>query len=110
TVRNDDPAELVRSAASRRRRTESGLLVGPVKVTLTSRGDLSPQARFFSLGDSDKVVYCPSRTAPGLEDRVGSLAKVVDLGAEVRMGDLAADLQSRGVRRLMVEGGGTVHT
>ncbi|KRC55049.1 MULTISPECIES: RibD family protein [unclassified Nocardioides] len=110
TVRKDDPRLLVRSAERRRSRVAAGLPDGPVKVTLSSRGDLSPEARFFALGDGEKLVYCPDATVGELESRVGSVAKVVGLGAEVRMADLVADLGSRGVRRLMVEGGGTVHT
>ncbi|WP_028656382.1 RibD family protein [Nocardioides sp. J54] len=110
TVRNDDPRLLVRSEERRRRRLADGRPAGPVKVTLTSRGDLDPDARFFTLGDGEKLVYCPDPTVPELEDRVGSRAKVVSLGPEVRMADLVTDLGTRGVRRLMVEGGGTVHT
>jgi 5-amino-6-(5-phosphoribosylamino)uracil reductase len=109
-VRNDDPRLQIRSAERRRRRRAAGRPAGPVKVTVTSRGDLSPAARFFALGDAEKLVYCPAATAGELETRIGHLAKVVALGAEVRMADLAADLGSRGVRRLMVEGGGSVHT
>jgi 5-amino-6-(5-phosphoribosylamino)uracil reductase len=45
-----------------------------------------------------------------VESRVGAEAKVVGLGDRVRMEALVADLGSRGVRRLMVEGGGSVHT
>ena len=110
TVRNDDPRLQIRSPERRRRRVAQGRPEGPVKVTLTSRGELEPDARFFTLGDGEKLVYCPDATASGLERRVGSLAEVVALGAEVRMADVAADLGSRGVRRLMVEGGGAVHT
>ncbi|WGX98066.1 dihydrofolate reductase family protein [Nocardioides sp. L-11A] len=110
TVRNDDPRLQVRSVERRRRRVAAGLPVGPIKVTLTSRGDLSPRARFFTLGDGDKLVYCPDPTGPGLESRIGGLAQVVALGPDVRMDALAADLGARGVRRLMVEGGGSVHT
>lgn len=110
TVRKDDPRLLIRSEERRRRRIAAGLPVGPVKVTLTCRGDLDPGARFFTLGDGEKVVYCPDVTLPELESRVGSLAKVVGLGAEVRMDALLADLGSRGVRRLLVEGGRSVHT
>ncbi|HVK28061.1 MAG TPA: dihydrofolate reductase family protein [Nocardioides sp.] len=110
TVRRDDPRLLVRSEDRRRRRIAQGRPEGPVKVTLSSRGALSPEARFFVLGDGEKLVYCPDATVPELEGRIGSQAKVVGLGAEVRMADLVADLGSRGVRRLMVEGGGTVHT
>ena len=110
TVRKDDPRLQVRSEERRRRRVAAGLPVGPVKVTLSCRGDLDPHARFFTAGDGEKLVYCPDATVPVLESRVGAEAKVVGLGAEVRMAALVADLGSRGVRRLMVEGGGSVHT
>ena len=110
TVRNDNPALLIRSEERRRRRVEAGRPEGPVKVTLTSRGDLSPRARFFTLGESQKVVYCPTETAPSLKGRLGEVATVADLGEQVVMERVAEDLGARGVRRLMVEGGGTVHT
>lgn len=110
TVRNDDPRLQVRSAQRRARRVAEGRPAGPLKVTLTSRGDLAPDARFFTVGDGEKLVYCPDPTGPVLESRVGARAEVVALGDEVRMGDLVADLGARGVRRLMVEGGGRVHT
>jgi 5-amino-6-(5-phosphoribosylamino)uracil reductase len=110
TVRNDDPRLQIRSPERRRRRLAQGRAEGPVKVTLTSGGELEPAARFFTLGDGEKLVYCPDATAAGLESRVGSLAKVVALGAEVQMADVVADLGARGVHRLMVEGGGDVHT
>ena len=38
------------------------------------------------------------------------MATVVDGGDPVDMRRLSEDLHARGVRRLMVEGGGTVHT
>ncbi|MBM0124026.1 RibD family protein [Pimelobacter simplex] len=110
TVRKDDPRLQVRSEERRRSRVAAGLPPGPVKVTLTCRGDLAPGARFFTAGDGEKLVYCPDATLPLVESRVGARAKVVGLGAEVRMDALVADLGLRGVRRLMVEGGGSVHT
>lgn len=110
TVRNDDPRLQVRSPQRRRRRLAAGRPAGPVKVTLTSRGDLPADARFFTAGDGEKLVYCPDATVAQLESRVGSLAKVAGLGADVRMDAVVGDLGSRGVGRLMVEGGGTVHT
>jgi 5-amino-6-(5-phosphoribosylamino)uracil reductase len=45
-----------------------------------------------------------------LQHRLGHLTKVVDGGDPLRMADLVEDLRARGVRRLMVEGGGAVHT
>jgi 5-amino-6-(5-phosphoribosylamino)uracil reductase len=43
--------------------------------------------------------------------RLGPVATVIDAGrARRRMSRVGEDLHDRGVRRLMVEGGGTVHT
>jgi 5-amino-6-(5-phosphoribosylamino)uracil reductase len=42
--------------------------------------------------------------------RLGPVATVVDGGRHVRMRRLSEDLADRGVGRLMVEGGGVVHT
>lgn len=110
TVRNDNPRLLVRSAARRRDRESRGLPPSPMKVTVTARGELDPCADFFLAGDGDKVVYCASSIAPAARERLDGVATVVDAGDPVQMRDISADLHERGVRRLMVEGGGSVHT
>lgn len=110
TVRNDDPTLLVRSEERRQRRIAAGLPDSPVKVTLTEGGELDPGARFFTQGGGEKLVYCPSAAVATIDARIGRLATVVDGGEAVTMRSLTEDLHTRGVRRLMVEGGGTVHT
>ncbi|MGC4878253.1 RibD family protein [Micromonospora sp. DT43] len=109
TVRRDDPRLLVRSAARRAERMAGGRPASPTKVTLTARGDLDPTARFFTAGDSARLVYCASGALDKARERVARLATVVDGGEPVDLGWVLADLSARGVRRLMVEGGGTVH-
>lgn len=110
TVRRDDPALLVRSPDRQRKRVEQGAAPTPTKVTVTAEGDLDPGAQFFSTGDCDKLVYCASPNAARTGERLDGLATVIDGGPDVSMRDLSEDLHRRGVRRLMVEGGGTVHT
>ena len=110
TVRADDPKLLIRSAARRERRTARGLTADLTKVTLTWSGDLDPGARFFTTGDAPKLVYAPSGTAAGLAPRLDGLADVVDAGDPLALPTVLGDLAARGVRRLMVEGGGGVHT
>jgi 5-amino-6-(5-phosphoribosylamino)uracil reductase len=110
TVRNDNPRLLVRDPGRRQARLDRGLTEHPVKVTVTQRGRLDPSQRFFAEDGSRKLVYANSRVAEALDDRLGQVSEVVDAGDPVRMADLARDLHARGVRRLMVEGGGAVHT
>ena len=113
TVRRDDPRLLVRDTVRRARRLSSGCTESPAKVTVTASGDLSPDAAFFTTGESTRLVYCPADRAPALRARLGGLATVVGLGLGdcVTMAALLDDLgRSRGIRRLMVEGGGRVLT
>jgi 5-amino-6-(5-phosphoribosylamino)uracil reductase len=110
TVRNDQPRLLVRAEARRSTRVARGLRPSPIKVTVTATGDLDASAGFFTSGDTEKIVYCASATVQRTRERLGSVATVVDGGQPVELGLLEEDLHARGVRRLMVEGGGSVHT
>ncbi len=110
TVRHDNPRLLVRTAALREQRRRRGLGDSPMKVTVTEGGCLDPGNNFFTTGDSEKLVYCASRSVARVRSRLAGVATVVDAGESVDPADLAGDLHARGVRRLMVEGGGRIHT
>jgi len=110
TIRQDDPRLLVRSAERRAARVARGELPDPVKVTVTGSCDIEPTARFFTLGAADKLVYCAGATVADARKRLGEVATVIDGGDPVDLNLVAQDLAARGVRRLMVEGGGTMHT
>lgn len=110
TVRNDNPRLLVRAPSRRAERTASGLPPTPIKVTITRGGQLDPCADFFATGDTEKLVYCPSDIVAEARGRLGAVATVVDGGRRVDMCRLSEDLHERGLRRLMVEGGGQVLT
>jgi 5-amino-6-(5-phosphoribosylamino)uracil reductase len=110
TVRVDNPRLLVRSQSRRNERAARGLPASPIKVTVTRRAELDAGADFFSAGDAEKLVYCARSRVDDARERLGPVATVVDGGDSVQMRTLSADLAGRGVERLMVEGGGTVHT
>jgi 5-amino-6-(5-phosphoribosylamino)uracil reductase len=110
TVRNDNPQLLVRSPGRRAERVARGLTPSPIKVTVTKLAKLDACANFFVKGDTEKLVYCASTSVASARERLGSVATVVDGGEPVDMRRLSEDLHARGVRRLMVEGGGIVHT
>jgi 5-amino-6-(5-phosphoribosylamino)uracil reductase len=110
TVRHDNPRLLVRSTARREERAARGLAPSPIKVTVTERAELDPQADFFATGETEKLVYCTSERVSDACFRLGPVATVLDGGQPVDMRRISEDLGSRGVERLMVEGGGQVHT
>jgi 5-amino-6-(5-phosphoribosylamino)uracil reductase len=110
TVRADNPRLLVRSRERRDERTDRGLPASPMKVTVTERADLDAGSNFFTTGEGEKLVYTSSEQVAGARARLGSVATIVDGGERVTMRRLGEDLAGRGVERLMVEGGGVVHT
>jgi 5-amino-6-(5-phosphoribosylamino)uracil reductase len=110
TIRRDDPRLLVRSPARRRDRAARGLPALPAKVTMTGTGDLDPSARFFTAGDAHKIVYCATPAVAGARDRLAGAADIVDAGDPLDLRSVLDDLAGRGIGRLMVEGGGDVHT
>jgi len=110
TVRQDNPRLLVRSQTLRDGRMARGLGPTPVKVTVTGRAALDPTARFFTTGEVEKLVYCASSAVDTARERLERVSTVVDGGEPIDLGRVVADLRDRGVGRLMVEGGGTIHT
>lgn len=109
TIRRDDPRLLIRSEERRRRRLARGLPEHPAKVTITSGGDLDPNAAFFTAGSSVKYLYCPPELVPQARGRFGRLARVVDLGRPPDLPAVLADLARQDVGRLLVEGGTRLH-
>jgi 5-amino-6-(5-phosphoribosylamino)uracil reductase len=110
TVRIDNPRLLVRSQARRDEREARGLAPSPLRVTVTREAELDARADFFTAGDAERIVYCSSPRLAAARRRLGCVATVVGVGERVEMGAVATDLATRGVERLMVEGGATVHT
>ncbi|MGX1512814.1 dihydrofolate reductase family protein [Streptomyces collinus] len=109
TIRADNPRLLVNSAERRAARVADGRAEYPLKVTASGSGELDPAARFWHTG-GEKVLLTTDDGARRAR-ALGIGAEVVSLGPDL---DWQAALEylhdRRGVRRLMVEGGGTVHT
>ncbi|WP_233608209.1 RibD family protein [Nocardia stercoris] len=109
TLRRDDPRLRIADAGRRAVRAAAGEPELPLRVTVTASGDLDPGLRVFLPGGA-ALVYTTDTGARTLGDRLAGRAEVVTLGPEIDFGDLLDDLGRRGVTRLMVEGGGRVHT
>ncbi|NBE55605.1 RibD family protein [Streptomyces boluensis] len=109
TLRKDDPRLLVRSAERRARRIAEGRPEHPLKVTVTGTAELDAGARFWHCG-GDKLVLTVDAAEHEARRTVGALADVVSTGPALDWGRALDELGRRGVRRLLVEGGGIVHT
>ncbi|PTM85594.1 dihydrofolate reductase family protein [Streptomyces sp. VMFN-G11Ma] len=109
TIRADNPRLLVNSPERRAARIAQGRPEYPLKVTVSGSGDLDPDANFWHTG-GDKLLATTDKGAERAR-ALGLAADIVPLGTDLDWRGLLEHLHDvRGVRRLMVEGGGTVHT
>ncbi|WP_020124181.1 dihydrofolate reductase family protein [Streptomyces canus] len=109
TIRADNPRLLVNSEARRAARVAAGKPPYPLKVTVSGSGELDPDANFWHTG-GDKLVFTTDQGAQRAR-ALGLAADVVSLGPELDWRRLLEHLhEERGVDRLMVEGGGRIHS
>ena len=80
TVRNDNPRCWCARSGGGAGGWPPACRPRPLKVTLTAGGDLDPCARFFTRGDREKLVYCPTSTVATAGARLDTVATVVDGG------------------------------
>ncbi|MEU9647280.1 dihydrofolate reductase family protein [Streptomyces sp. NPDC048188] len=109
TMRRDNPRLLVNSDERRAKRIADGKPEYPLKVTVTAAGDLSPDLKFWHHG-GEKLVITVDDAVDKVRTALGDLADVVSVGPDLDWGMALDELGRRGVERLMVEGGGTIHT
>ena len=107
TVLADDPSLTIDDAARRRARDRRNESPNPTRIVADSTARIPTDARV--LDDRAPTIVLASEAAP--EDRVSALSTagvdVVRAGAErVDLPSALAELELRGIDRLMVEGGG----
>ena len=100
TLRRDNPALLLRDPEVRARRVAAGLRPDLTKVTMTRSGHLDPAWRFFTEGDADRYVFSETEIN-GIE----GLAEVISSDGSITAAFVATELERRGIRHLLVEGG-----
>ncbi|MES9558789.1 MULTISPECIES: dihydrofolate reductase family protein [unclassified Streptomyces] len=109
TMRRDNPRLLVNSEERRAKRVADGKPAFPLKVTVTASGNLDADLKFWHHG-GEKLVFTVDSAVEKVRATLAGLADVVSVGPELDWGQVLDELGRRGVGRLMVEGGGTIHT
>ncbi|MER7983385.1 dihydrofolate reductase family protein [Streptomyces sp. NPDC095817] len=109
TMRKDNPRLLVNSETRRAERVAEGKPAYPLKVTITRTGDLAADLNFWHHG-GEKLVITVDDAADKVRATLDGLADVVSVGPEFDWGLALDELGRRGIKQLMVEGGGTIHT
>jgi 2,5-diamino-6-(ribosylamino)-4(3H)-pyrimidinone 5'-phosphate reductase len=111
TLLKEDPKLTVKTGQLRDERKSKGLSENPIKVGVVTRAILKLDGNFMTAGPARKVIFTTSQTTP---EQINFLS---ERGVEVYvLGDQRVNLTlaleilyTLGVRRLMVEGGGSLN-
>ncbi len=111
TIRADNPKLHVRDEAMQDYRRSLGKPAGLTKILITSSADLPPDSRFFDSPDGGAGIIATVETAE--PSRLAALAERVEVWTlghkQVDLDLLLERLADRGIRRLLLEGGGELN-
>jgi len=109
TVRHDGHPMVIRYADLRANRVAAGKPIHPVNVVLSGDLDL-PVRPFFENKDVQRIVFTTKRAPAARVRRFAKVAEVVVLpGAHPSPARVVDELRKRGLKKLILEGGGEVH-
>jgi 2,5-diamino-6-(ribosylamino)-4(3H)-pyrimidinone 5'-phosphate reductase len=110
TLIDEDPKLTVRDEMLRQKRLERGLPENPIKVGVVSLAELSLDGDFVTAGPAERLIFTTRRTPPEQIIRLEKAGVQVYVSGENRVDllEVLSTLYQIGVRRLMVEGGGTI--
>jgi 2,5-diamino-6-(ribosylamino)-4(3H)-pyrimidinone 5'-phosphate reductase len=111
TLLDEDPRLTVKSEALRAERVARGLSPNPIKVGIVTRADVKPDSDFLNVGETRVVIFTTNQTSNVQIELLRSRGVDVFVHESPRV-DLAKVLETLhelGVKRLMIEGGGTLN-
>lgn len=111
TLLSGDPRLTVKSAALRAERRARGTEENPIKVGIVTNATFRLDSRFLTAGPARVMIFTTQQTDPAKIERLHKQGVQVFVMGERRV-DLAAVLETlwaHGVKRLLLEGGGTLN-
>ena len=111
TLLGELPKLTVKSEALREARVKRGVTPNPIKIGVVTSADIPLESDFIKAGPARAVIFTTSRTSISqLETlRANGVEVFVDDMPRVNLGKMMETLGELGVKRLMVEGGGTIN-
>jgi 2,5-diamino-6-(ribosylamino)-4(3H)-pyrimidinone 5'-phosphate reductase len=111
TLLSENPRLTVKGAELRAARVAAGHAENPAKIAVVSRPDLHPDSPFLTAGPARRILFTTAQAATAQVAGLRAQGVEVYVQGTTRV-DLPAALQTLtdlGIRRLLVEGGGTLN-
>lgn len=111
TLLGDDPRLVLKTKELKLARRAAGKDENPMKVGIITIADLNPNCRFLNYGPAKITVFTTNQTPQGKVEvlRARGVEVYITEGHRVDLNAAMAQLKDLGVKRLLVEGGGTLN-
>jgi 2,5-diamino-6-(ribosylamino)-4(3H)-pyrimidinone 5'-phosphate reductase len=111
TLLGELPKLTVKSEALREARIKRGMTANPIKVGIVTKADIPLESDFIKAGSARVVIFTTSQTSRSQLEalRMNGVEIFVHDTARVDLQKMMNTLAELGVKRLMVEGGGTIN-
>lgn len=107
TVLSDNPSLTIKSNILRKKRKDDGLSENPIRIVVDSRCKIPLDSDILNKGDGERII-ATSHSAD--EEKIKILSRYADIICvgknKVDLAELMQILYERGIKRIMVEGGG----
>ncbi len=110
TVVGDDPKLTVKSEKLRKERLKKGLPENPIKIAVGNLNRMKLSSDFLDYGNAEKIIFTTEKSDKRKAGKLRKKSEVYVLGeTKVNLHRMMEILHEKGVRKLMVEGGGTIN-
>lgn len=110
TLNRENPKLTVKLPELAQQRLAAGLPENPAKVGIVSRAELDPQGDFVTAGPARRIVFTTPRTDASQRNllEAAGVEVFIHAGERVDLGLALQTLATLGMKRIMLEGGGTL--
>jgi 2,5-diamino-6-(ribosylamino)-4(3H)-pyrimidinone 5'-phosphate reductase len=110
TVLSDNPSLTVKSKERREKRRSMGLEENPVRIVVDSMARTPIDADIFKKGEGKRIIAVCENAPQVNISQLSRLADIICTGQHhVDLAELLIELDKRGIKKLMVEGGATLN-
>ncbi len=110
TIKKDNPRLILKNEKLKLKRVQKGFSENPAKVAISKYCDIPTKSNFLQEGDSTKYVFTTNLASKKDLRRVRKYANVIVSNKRlVNLITLVNTLYKKGIRKLLVEGGGTTN-
>jgi len=110
TVLSDNPSLTVKSKERKEKRLSVGLEENPVRIVVDSLARTPKDADIFKKGEGKRIIaICENAPQENIQE-LSKLADIICVGEKsVDLAKLLVELNNRGIKKVMVEGGATLN-